>query len=517
MCYNRLVVIKIMITSLKIIYCGDVCSKLFLVDNSNTSVTIKRITIKGVTMKRTWRFWVALWAAKIITKVLLVSGKKGTTLPGKIANMIDPEMMKHLSGAYSDGIIMITGTNGKTTTANLLASILHGAGKAFAFNQAGANLVTGITGALIQDTRWSGSSRTSVALLEVDEATVPKFCQQVSPTLAIVTNFFRDQLDRYGELDTTVRMVKESLPKETVLLLNADDPLVAQFGTDHGQVLYYGVERTPDSVSESHETRESRFCPVCGTELNYTLFHYGQLGIFNCLGCEFHRPEPEILAQDVRPVEGLLQFSVDGTSFSIALQGYYNLYNALAALTAARQLGINDSLIEKGLREFIPQAGRMERFYLPNGEITLTLVKNPTGFDQVIQTMLGANKPLRILIGINDLAADGRDISWLWDVNFERLGTHEGSINQVICTGLRAEDIALRLKYAGVSVEKLVIEHTLAEALDRLQASRAVEEVVFILPTYTLLFPLREILEDRQEKAGLPGSKTNDFREEASA
>ncbi|KGP75748.1 UDP-N-acetylmuramyl peptide synthase [Desulfosporosinus sp. Tol-M] len=452
-------------------------------------------------MKRTWRFWVALWAGKIITKGLLVTGKKGTTLPGKIANWIDPGIMRRLSVAYTDGIIMITGTNGKTTTANLLASILCQSGEKFANNQAGANLLTGITGALIQNTRWNGFSRASLALLEVDEATVPKFCKLVSPTLAIVTNFFRDQLDRYGELDATVRMVRESLPNETVLVLNADDPLVVQFGVDHAQVIYYGVERTPDSRSESQETREARFCPLCGTALDYSLFHYGQLGIFNCLGCGFHRPVPEILAQNVRPEEGLLLFQVDVTLFTLSLQGYYNLYNALAALTAARQLGLNDSLIERGLREFIPQAGRMERFFLPEGEITLTLVKNPTGFDQVIQTMLGVNKPLRILIGINDLAADGRDISWLWDVNFERLGTHDASINQVICTGLRAEDMALRLKYAGVSVEKLVIEHTLAEALDRLQASRAAKEAAFILPTYTLLFPLREFLECRQKKS----------------
>jgi len=468
-------------------------------------------------MKRTWRFWLALWAGKIMTMGLLVVGKKGTTLPGKIANWLDPEMMRHLSVAYADGIIMITGTNGKTTTANLLASVLRGAGKACAFNQAGANLVTGITGALIQNTRWSGSSRASLALLEVDEATVPKFCAQVSPTLAIVTNFFRDQLDRYGELDTTVRMVRESLPKETVLVLNADDPLVAQFGTEHPPVIYYGVERTPDSRGESEETREARFCPVCGTALDYTLFHYGQLGIFECLGCGFHRPEPEVLAQKVRLEEGLVLFRVGVTSFTLSLQGYYNLYNALAALTAARQLGVNDALIEKGLRGFVPQAGRMERFYLPEGEMTLTLVKNPTGFDQVIQTMLGVNKSLRILIGINDLAADGRDISWLWDVNFERLGTHDACINQVICTGLRAEDIALRLKYAGVSVEKLIIEHALTTGLDRLQASRATEEAAFILPTYTLLFPLREILEERQEKAGLTNSKAKDRGEGANA
>jgi len=466
-------------------------------------------------MKRTWRFWVALWAGKIITMALLVTGKKGTTLPGKIANWIDPQIMRHLSVAFTEGVIMVTGTNGKTTTANLLASILREAGRGFAFNQAGANLVTGITGALIQNTRWSGLARASLALLEVDEATVPKFCEQVSPSLAIVTNFFRDQLDRYGELDTTVRLVRESLPKETVLVLNADDPLVAQFGTNHAEAIYYGVECTPDSVRESQETREARFCPLCGTALDYTLFHYGQLGIFNCLGCGFHRFEPGILAQDVYLKEGLLLFRVGVTSFTIALQGYYNLYNALAALTAARQLGLNDDLIEKGLRRFIPQAGRMERFYLPEGEITLTLVKNPTGFDQVIQTMLGVDKPLRILIGINDLAADGRDISWLWDVNFERLGIHEARIHQVICTGLRAEDIALRLKYAGVSERKLILEHTLVGALNLLQTNRASEEATFILPTYTLLFPLREILESRQIKAGLSHLNAKDREEGA--
>lgn len=466
-------------------------------------------------MKRSWRFWIALWAGKIMTMGLLIAGKKGTTLPGKIACWFDPQIMRHLSGAYSDGIIMVTGTNGKTTTANLLASILREAGKDFAFNQAGANLVTGITGALIQNTRWSGSSRMSLALLEVDEATVPRFCEQVSPSLAIVTNFFRDQLDRYGELDTTIRMVKGSIPQETVLVLNADDPLVSQFGKDHGKSIYYGVERTPDSRSESQETREARFCPFCGTELEYSLFHYGQLGIFNCLGCGFHRPEPGILAQNVRLEEGMLLFRVGVTSFSIALQGYYNLYNALAALTAARQLGLEEGLLEQGLRKFIPQAGRMERFSLPEGGVTLTLVKNPTGFDQVIQTMLGVDKPLRILIGINDLAADGRDISWLWDVNFERLGISEACIQQVICTGLRAEDIALRLKYAGVAEEKLVIEHSLEGALDGLQKNRAAEEAAFILPTYTLLFPLREILDKRQKNAGLSPLRVKERGEEA--
>lgn len=472
-------------------------------------------------MKRTWRFWAALWAGKIINWALKVAGKKGTTFPGKVALRIDPKMMEHLSASYTDGIIIVTGTNGKTTTANLLANILRVAGKGFAFNQAGANLVTGITGALIQSTRWTGSSLEKLALLEVDEATVPKLCEQVSPQLAIVTNFFRDQLDRYGELDTTVRMVREALPKETGLILNADDPLVAQFGANPAKAdvraIYYGIERTPESKSESQETREARFCPVCGTSLQYELFHYGQLGLFSCPNCGFHRPEPEVLAQNVRAEEGKLHFRVGVTSCSIALQGYYNLYNALAAFTAARELGLNDTVIEKGLREFIPQAGRMERFGLSEGELTLTLVKNPTGFNQVIQTMLGVQSPIRILIGINDLAADGRDISWLWDVDFERLGSEEQRIQRVVCTGLRAEDMALRLKYAGVAEEKLMIEHEMERALDLLQATRTGEEAVFILPTYTLLFPLRELLAQREKAGGSQRTALKDPRKEASA
>lgn len=449
-------------------------------------------------MKRSLRFWVALWAAKIITRGLFITGKKGTTLPGKIANLIDPQIMRHLSVSITDGIIIVTGTNGKTTTANLLAKILMEAEKSFAFNQAGANLMTGITGALINNTEWNGAPKAKLALLEVDEATVPKFCAQVSPTLAIVTNFFRDQLDRYGELDTTVRMVRDSIPRETVLVLNADDPLVAQFGLNRSGVIYYGVECTPDSQRESQETRECRFCPRCGGVLEYSLFHYGQLGIFNCVECGFHRPDPETIATDVHIEEGLIVFLAGKNTFELSLQGYYNLYNALAALSAARRLGVDEEKIAKGLKGFIPQAGRMERFCLANGEITLTLVKNPTGFDQVIQTMLGVDRPLRVLIGINDLAADGRDVSWLWDVNFERLGAHEDRIQQIVCTGLRAEDIALRLKYCGVSEDKIILEHSLPEAVECLETNRIEDEVSFVLPTYTLLFPLRKILEDRQ-------------------
>lgn len=457
-------------------------------------------------MKLSWRFWIALWAGKLSAIILRLFGRKGTTFPGGVAHRLDRDSIKHFGTLFTEGIIIVTGTNGKTTTANLLANILRASGKEFAFNQAGANLVTGITGALLQHINWIGKAKVKLALLEVDEATVPKLCEQVSPKLAIITNFFRDQLDRYGELDTTVRLVKDVLPTETFLVLNADDPLVAQFGFERRGVIYYGVERTPESSIKTGETREARFCPLCGTALTYSLFHYGQLGLYSCPSCMFHRPQPQILARQVRTEEGKLKFRVGVSTYELSLLGYYNLYNALAAITAAIQLGIDGRDIDKGLREFVPQAGRMEKFELSEGKVTLALVKNPTGFNQVIRAVLSEDCDISLLIAINDLAADGRDISWLWDVDFEQLSMNMDSIqpkvNKVICAGLRAEDMAVRLKYAGISEDRLFIIHSLDEAVKHIQSTRNARETVYVLPTYTALFPLRQILESAVQAEG---------------
>lgn len=421
-------------------------------------------------------------------------GRNATTFPGAVALRIDPEMIRHLEAEnYSEGMIIVTGTNGKTTTANLLANILRAAGKQFTFNQAGANLVTGITGALLVNTNWRGLSKAKLALLEVDEATVPKLCVQATPTQAIITNFFRDQLDRYGELDTTVRLVKDALPADTLLVLNADDPLVAQFGSERDKVIYYGVERTPDSVPFSSESREARFCPQCGRELAYALFHYGQLGHYSCSECGYHRPEPQILAGEVYRTETRIHFQIENEKCELALQGYYNLYNALAAYSSARVLGIAVKTIIEGLRSFQPQAGRMETFELPEGSVTLALVKNPVGFNQVIRTVLSAEKETLLLIVINDQAADGRDISWLWDVDFELLG-QAAQIRGIVCAGLRAEEMALRLKYAGVPEAKLQIEAQIEQAVDLIRQRRKRDDQVFVLPTYTALQPVRNVL-----------------------
>lgn len=441
------------------------------------------------------RFWPALWVGKIMSILLRLLGKKGTTFPGFVARKICPEITGMLASSFPEGAVVITGTNGKTTTNNLLASILKTAGKTVAFNREGANMLPGITGALLQNTTFTGKTTASLLLLEVDEATLPALCKQLSPRMAVITNFFRDQLDRYGELDTTVRLVEQSLPAGTELILNADDPLVAYIGSKRRGVYYYGAGSLPNSRRESTETREGRYCSQCGQELFYELFHYGQLGIYHCPGCGFQRPRPDIEAREVYQEETGISFWVD-REYMVPLQGYYNLYNALAAFCTADRLGVDREDIRQGLLNFVSDAGRMEQFSLPSCNLTLTLIKNPTGFNQVIHTLAGFDKPLRLLIAINDLAADGRDISWLWDVDFEILASKAENIHQVVCSGLRAEDIALRLKYAGFEEERIVLEHSLEKAVELLEKNTpvSVDEAVFILPTYTVLFPLREIL-----------------------
>lgn len=439
------------------------------------------------------RFWLALWLGKTVSIIMKLFGRKGTTLPGAVAYKICPDIIKYLGEAVSGNTVIITGTNGKTTTNNLLACILKTAGKRVAFNREGANMLAGITGVFLNNTGFSGKNKAAVLLLEVDEATVPKLCEQVTPKIAVVTNFFRDQLDRYGELDTTVKLVKEALPPETELILNADDPLVARIGAGRTNVYYFGADRLPGSKEKSSEAREGKFCGYCGQELSYTLFHYGQLGIYHCSGCDFKRPDPYIEAREVFLHDQGLKFTVD-REYHVPLLGSYNLYNALAAFCAADRLGISREDISKGLQAYVSDAGRMEKFDLPGGNLVLTLVKNPAGFNQVIRTIAEINKPLHLLIAINDLAADGRDISWLWDVDFEALADRKEDISQLICSGLRTEEIALRLKYAGFPEEFLVLEHSLEKAVEILDNTRVPGEPAFILPTYTALFPLRDTL-----------------------
>lgn len=448
------------------------------------------------------RFRLALWLGKLVGYFLKFLGRKGTTFPGLVAQKICPDIIKILAASFTGKIIIITGTNGKTTTNGLLASILKAARKTVAFNREGANMLKGVIGTLLQSTDLGGQIKTSFLLLEVDEGTVPHLCRQLTPAVAVITNFFPDQLDRYGEVETTVNLVQKALPSSTLLVLNADDPLVAQLACGESkEACYYGVDYFPALGEKSKGSGEEQ-CPRCKSKLQYNLVHYGQLGIYTCSSCEFKRPRVNIEAQGVKLTEKGLAFQVAEEDYQLPLLGFYNLYNALAAFCAAECLGVNRETIKKGLETFVAEAGRMENFGGPGFNLTLTLVKNPIGFNQVIHTLIKLDKSIALLMAINDLASDGRDVSWLWDVDFERLCRQEENINYLICSGLRAEDLALRLKYAGFKEEKIIIEPDLKKAVQSLEQKKTDSlETFFALSNYSALFPLREILRSKGWKS----------------
>lgn len=446
------------------------------------------------------RCWAALLVGKIVAFFCRFFRYSGTSLPGAVALKICPQLLDILAPAYGQ-VVAVTGTNGKTTTANLIAHLLRSSGSSVINNHEGANMLSGVATALIRDCTLHGKARSQVAVLEVDEGSVGKVFPVVKPDLVVVTNYFRDQLDRYCELDhniTMLRRVLADLP-QTSLLLNADDPLVVTAGRGQSAVSYYGVEgKQSEDERGDFEIREGNLCPDCGNTLSYHYYHYGQLGDYYCSGCDFQRPVPDFLAYGIKDND-CLEFTLDvcqskgsGEEVMAAnpvrlranMRGFYNVYNILAASAAAITLGVSLQLIAVSLMEYIPSTGRMEKFFYKDRPCTLALIKNPAGVNEVLKTLLRTDGDKALVIAINDLAADGRDVSWLWDASFEMLASP--SIKKVICSGRRAGDVAVRLKYAGVPPVKLVLEPGCRESLEILGLQGA--EEYYVLVSYTTLF-----------------------------
>ncbi|MDN5294401.1 MAG: hypothetical protein PWQ91_1687 [Eubacteriales bacterium] len=445
----------------------------------------------------------AVWLGKGIACVNRTLGRGGTSLPGMAALKVDPALIKKLVSQHRQ-VIVVTGTNGKTTTNNILAGILIRAGYRVAWNRAGANMKSGIATALIENTSLLGKARTSTALLEVDEATVPLVLADLQPAIMVVTNFFRDQLDRYGELDKTVALIAEGAKKipGLKLILNADDPLVASLAQRTGRDSYfYGVAASRWVSRVPEQVREGCHCPFCSHCLEYAYYHFSQLGNYRCPQCGFSRPPVHWEAVDPDMAPGItfyLQEKEERWRLSLPLEGYYNLYNVLAAAAAARFMGIDQKIVAEAVRTYTPQTGRMEEFNIGGKRVLLVLVKNPAGFNQVLRSLLLKEGPLNMVIAINDLDADGKDVSWLWDVNFEMLA--KAPVGKIICTGLRGADMAVRLKYAGIPEEKLRIIDDREEAVEEGLNLIGPGETLYVLPTYTNLFPMSKILSSRQGK-----------------
>jgi UDP-N-acetylmuramyl tripeptide synthase len=432
-------------------------------------------------------------AAAVLSRRLGRGG--GTVIAGHLVPRIAPHALRDVTRSLPNGSIVVSGTNGKTTTTRLLSHILRGAGMRPIHNRAGANLLSGLFTAVAQGTDWQARPQGDIGLFEVDEATVPRALEHIEPRVLLLHNIFRDQLDRYGEVHFVATLWRDAvhhLPPTATVVLNADDPLVAELPS----TLTYGIADPSVGTPSLPHAADARLCPRCGAALRYELVFYGHLGHYTCTRCDFTRPMPEVCATNIELLgdEGsdITISTPDGVIRArLLLPGLYNVYNALAAVAVCTAIGVRRDIIARGLETFTAAFGRLERIQVEDRQLFLALVKNPVGFTEVLRTILGREGRRTLLIAINDLFADGTDVSWLWDVEFERLIDR---VNVAVCSGLRAEDMAVRLKYAGVEPERIRVESDPRRAMEIALAAAEPAETVYVLPTYTAMLALRDIL-----------------------
>lgn len=422
-------------------------------------------------------------------------------MPGRVARGIAPGVMWELAGRLHAGSIVVTGTNGKTTTSRLISHILALAGLRSVHNRAGANLAAGIAAALVQHAAFNGHMHGDVGVFEVDEATLPLVQPALRPRLVVLTNLFRDQLDRYGEIDLVATRWESALAGNGAgVVFNADDPLVAAVvRRARGPRVAFGIEDQACSLGTLEHAADARYCYQCGIPYTYRAVYFGHMGVYRCAQCGTERPAPDVAAREVE-IRGLrgsaftLAAPQGGIRVSTTLPGVYNLHNVLAAAACCVTMGVPLSTVARGIETFAPAFGRAERVRVNGGEAVLLLAKNPAGFNEVLRTVLRDQGEKVLLIAINDLTADGRDISWLWDVDFEMLA---GRIRRAVISGIRAHDMDLRLKHAGIPDAVRMVTTDLTAALDAAVQAASTGERLYILPTYTAMLQLRRILQQR--------------------
>jgi lipid II isoglutaminyl synthase (glutamine-hydrolysing) len=440
-------------------------------------------------------------AARAVGELARRAGRGGgTSLPGKVLTRLDPHAIERLAARLPQGSAVISSTNGKTTTAAMAAAVLERAGTALVHNRAGANMAGGVASTLLQAAR-RGAIDGQLGLFEVDEFWLDRVVPQLHPRALLLGNLFRDQLDRYGELETIAdrwAATVAGLPTEAVLACNADDPLIADLGRHHPGVRYFGVQDPAMATAEMQHASDSKHCRRCGHAYEYDAIYMGHLGVYHCPNCGQHRPTPDVSAQDIqlhgtRSASFALHAAAGQVEIELPLPGLYNVYNALGAATLCLGLGVSLETIAAGLSAVSPAFGRAERVTIGARELSILLIKNPAGANEILRTLVLEPGEIDLLAILNDRTADGRDISWVWDADFEMLA---GRVRRVTCAGTRAAELALRLKYAGLAGDRISVVPALGAALDAaLQGSPG--DRLFALPTYTALLELRQELQRR--------------------
>jgi lipid II isoglutaminyl synthase (glutamine-hydrolysing) len=449
--------------------------------------------------------------ARAVGTLSRLSGSGGTSAPGKVLMALDHNAIGRLGARLARGSVLVSATNGKTTTAAMAAGILQHADIALVHNKAGANMAGGVAAALLDAAQPHGAIAGELGLFEVDELWLDTVAEQLQPRAVLLGNLFRDQLDRYGELETIAERWAERLSSPQ-LILNADDPIVADLGRDHSATVYFGVDDDSLALPGMAHAADAKHCRRCGAAYVFDAVYLGHFGHYSCPNCAQRRPVPEVRATDVvlhgvRSAAFTLHTPDSSARVELRLPGLYNVYNALAAAALATALGVALDDVVAGLQKTAPAFGRAEEVAvsLPadgsraaaQRTLRILLVKNPAGANEVLRTLALEPGEHDLLAILNDNIADGRDVSWIWDADFELLASR---VRRAHCSGTRAAELALRLKYAGVAPERITVQPDLAAALRAAAADGAQRGVpLYAIPTYTAMLELRELLISRGE------------------
>jgi UDP-N-acetylmuramyl tripeptide synthase len=438
---------------------------------------------------------VEVLGARTVGAISRLAGRGGgTTLPGKLLWKADPGAIDRLAARLPQGSALLSATNGKTTTAAMAAEILAPKVRV-AHNASGANLVSGVASALV------AARGAELGLFEVDEGALPEVARRLRPRAIALGNLFRDQLDRYGELELVAerwRAAVAALP-ETLLVVNADDPLLGELARGRERLLTFGVDDPRHARPSLQHAADSTFCVADGTPYEYAAAYVGHLGDYRCPACGRARLPLDVAAREIE-LRGL-----DGSSFTLGtpagsaridlgLPGLYNVYNAAAASALATVLEVPLEDVAAGLRRFTAAFGRFERITVGGRRLLMLLIKNPAGANEAVRTLLDADAPKLAVVALNDEIADGRDVSWIWDVDFEPL---LAGFDRVIASGSRAAELALRFAYGGMARDRIELVPDLEQALDRGLALTPENGELVLLPTYTAMLALRGIVSER--------------------
>ncbi|MGN1419995.1 MAG: MurT ligase domain-containing protein [Eubacterium sp.] len=447
------------------------------------------------------RVFLSCLVCRIVTFILQRLGRGATSMPGKVALKVKRNVLKDLS--KNTKVIIVTGTNGKTTSCRIIEEGLKQAGKSYFINKSGANLITGVTASFIMNSTVLGKCKKDYAIIECDENAFKEVSRYIRADVILVTNVFRDQLDRYGEVTHTLNAIKESVKNlpNAVVCLDADCSLTYSMSREiPNKIVTFGVSVPFDKNAKAPEISDAKYCIFCKNEYDYTYHTYGHLGGFVCSKCGYKRPEPDFAVTSVEELGKdhsivVADFKGSKNIIKVNIGGAYNVYNAVGCAAALSSIGIDEKTVISAIEHFSGAFGRMEQFKSGDNNINVILVKNPAGFSQTMSFLTKVEEDFSLFISLNDNGADGRDISWIWDVDFADIFKKQ-NVKEIYVCGKRCYDMAIRVKYEGTNGREIkVIENEDYHKLLDIAVNQGRD--VYIVPTYTSMMAMRPIIAKR--------------------